>query len=256
MLIDTHTHLYLDDFSTDKKEVVQKALNEGVGKLIFPNVDFATVEQMKRLHAAFPFQTYMAMGLHPTEVKDDWKERLEEIERELNENASDYIAVGEVGIDLYWDKTFVAEQIKAFERQTKWAVDKDLALIIHCREGLEETLSVLSSMPVKPKAVFHSFGGSPEDVEKIKAVGDFYFGINGVVTFKNSRLDLSLPYIGLDRIVLETDSPYLAPVPFRGKRNESSYLPLIAGKIADILNVSVEEVCDTTTRNAQNLFGI
>ena len=253
---DTHTHLYLDDFSPENEEVVSRAIVCGVEKLIFPNVDLSTIEPMKRLHRSFPQNTFMAMGLHPTEVRENWEKELAEIEKELKENISDYVAVGEIGIDLYWDKRFIEEQKIAFRRQAQLAVDLDLPIIIHCREGLKEILSVLREMPVKPKGVFHCFSGDIADVEAIREIGDYYFGIGGVVTFKKSTLKNVLPTIGIDRILLETDSPYLSPVPHRGGRNESAYIPDIAAFIAKELGMELSEVASRTTNNCDSLFKI
>lgn len=207
MLIDTHTHLYLDEFAPEKTETVIRALDSGVGKMIFPNVDLSTISPMRELHAMFPHETFMAMGLHPTEIGEDWEADLQAVRDEFESNIGDYVAVGEIGIDLYWDKTYRTEQMEAFSRQVDWAVDMSLPVIIHCREGLAEVLEVLRGKEVRPKAVFHSFGGTVDDVRAIREVGDFYFGINGIVTFKNSKLYEVLPEIGADRIVLETDAP-------------------------------------------------
>ena len=253
---DTHTHLYLDDFSPENEEVVRRAIACGVEKLIFPNVDLSTIEPMKRLHRSFPQNTFMAMGLYPTEVRENWEKELAEIEKELKENISDYVAVGEIGIDLYWDKTFIEEQKIVFRSQAQFAVDLDLPIIIHCREGLKEILSVLREMPVKPKGVFHCFSGDIADVEAIRKIGDYYFGIGGVVTFKKSTLKNVLPTIGIDRILLETDSPYLSPVPHRGGRNESAYIPDIAAFIAKELGMELSEVASRTTNNCDSLFKI
>lgn len=256
MFVDTHTHLYLDEFSSESSATVDRAISAGVRKMIFPNVDLSTVYGMKALHQKFPENTYMAMGLHPTEIDEKWEEKIAEIKAEITDFPKEYVAIGEIGIDLYWDKTYREEQMKAFKLQCEWATDYNLPIIIHCREGLNETLSVLDGLKTKPRGVFHSFGGSVEDVEKIRRRGDYYFGINGIVTFKNSHLTDTLPAIGLERIVLETDSPYLAPVPYRGKRNESSYLPLVAEKIAEVFGASIEDVATVTTANAENLFSI
>lgn len=253
---DTHTHLYLDDFSPENEEVVRRAIACGVEKLIFPNVDLSTIEPMKHLHKSFPQNTFMAMGLHPTEVRETWEKDLAETEKELKENISDYVAVGEIGIDLYWDKTFIEEQKEVFRSQAQFAVDLDLPIIIHCREGLKEILDVLREMPVKPKGVFHCFSGDIADVEAIREIGDYYFGIGGVVTFKKSTLKDVLPTIGIDRILLETDSPYLAPVPHRGGRNESAYIPDIAAFIAKELGMELSEVASRTTNNCDSLFKI
>lgn len=254
MLIDTHSHLYLDEFSPEKTETVRRALDAGVGRLIFPNVDLSTIGQMKELHAEFPDSTYMAMGLHPTEIGENWRDDLEAVKRELDSAPDAYIAVGEVGIDLYWDRTFRSEQLEAFSIQVDWAAERNLPVIIHCREGLDEVLEVLSAKTKRPQAVFHSFGGTVEDIRRIREVGDFYFGINGIVTFKNSKLAEVLPEIGLERIVLETDAPYLAPVPHRGKRNESAYIVNTAAKVAEIFGKPLEEIAEASTVNACRLF--
>ncbi|MCM1076755.1 MAG: TatD family hydrolase [Bacteroides sp.] len=254
MLIDTHTHLYLDEFAPEKIETVRRALAAGVGRMVFPNVDLTTVDPMRELHDVFPDVTFMAMGLHPTEIGEGWQRALAKIKTELDSHPDDYVAVGEIGIDLYWDTTFRAEQIEAFSTQVDWAIERELPVIIHCRDGLSETIDVLAGKDRRPAAVFHSFGGNADDVKAIREVGDFYFGINGIVTFKNSRLADVLPMIGLDRILLETDAPYLSPVPYRGKRNESAYITHTAVKVAESLGVSVDDVSEITARNAMRLF--
>lgn len=254
MLVDTHTHLYLPEFEPDCVAAVDRAINAGVRFMILPNVDLTTVEPMKRLHRERPQATAMAMGLHPTEINADYVDSLKIIEQELRANPSDYVAVGEIGMDLYWDKSFRKEQMETFRTQCKWAFEMNLPIIIHCREGLDETLEVLSSLDEKPRGVFHSFGGTPEDVDRIRQVGDFYFGINGIVTFKNSSLRKTLPHIGLSRILLETDSPYLAPVPMRGKRNESAFMIHTAAHVADALGMDPKEVARQTSFNANTLF--
>lgn len=254
MFIDTHTHLYLDEFASDKMEAMQRTFDAGVEKLIFPNVDLSTIDPMRQLHAIFPNVTYMTMGLHPTEIGETWRSDLKQIKSELDNHRPDYVAIGEVGIDLYWDKTFRNEQIESFSEQVDWAIEYNLPFIIHCREGLPEVLDVLASKAEKPSAVFHSFGGTIADVKAIRQVGDFYFGINGVVTFKNSRLSETLPEIGIERIVLETDAPYLAPVPYRGKRNESAYIRKTATKVAECLDLSIDDLSRLTSENAMRLF--
>lgn len=254
MLIDTHTHLYLDEFAPNPSDTVNRALEAGVRQMIFPNVDLDTVAPMRALAALFRGNVSMAMGLHPTSVGDNWRKDLETIEDELHRHRNDYVAVGEIGIDLYWDKTYKQQQIEVFRHQIRVAADEQLPIIIHCRDGLYETLEVLRQAKTVPAGVFHSFGGTKEDVERIRQVGDFYFGINGIVTFKNSSLRDVLPIIGLDRILLETDSPYLAPVPFRGRRNESAYIKHIAAYIASVLDVGIETVEKVTSKNAAKLF--
>lgn len=255
MLIDTHTHLYLSAYSDGGRHAVERAIEAGVEHMILPNVDLATIEPMRNLHEQFPQATSMAMGLHPTEIKEDWREALAQTKEEFDTHRSDYISVGEIGIDLYWDKTFIEQQMIAFEAQVQWAVDANLPIIVHCREGLAQTLEVLQSFP-QATGVMHSFGGTTADVEAVRRVVDFYFGINGVVTFKNSGLRDTLPAISPERLLLETDSPYLAPVPFRGKRNESAKITHIAAHIADTLGLSNQQIAETTTLNARTLFAI
>jgi len=254
MIIDTHTHLYLSEFDNPSDAVI-RALNAGVGHLIFPNVDLGTIAPMKELHNAFSAKTSLAMGLHPTEITEFWEKDLERIKTELDSGAK-YVAIGEIGIDLYWDKQFREEQMKAFRAQCEWAVERDLPVIIHCRDGLDEILEVFDSMARVPAGVFHSFGGTSEDVEKIRRRGDFYFGINGIVTFKNSKLRDTLPSIGADRLLLETDSPYLAPAPHRGKRNESAFIIHTAAYVASHLGMDIDVLSTITTANAATLFHI
>ncbi len=254
-MIDTHTHLYLPEFASDGggEAAVVRAIAAGVDRMIFPNVDRSSVEPMQSLAAKFPGHISMAMGLHPTEVKENWQEELD-FHLDLLDDGG-YVAVGEVGIDLYWDKTFESEQMKAFDIQVSKASALGLPVIIHCRDGLEQALEVLSGHPGVP-AVFHSFGGNADDVNRIRRVGDYYFGINGIVTFKNCKVRDVLPEIGLDRLLLETDAPYLAPVPHRGKRNESAFLTDTAKHIANHLGISYEALDVATTQNAKNFFKI
>lgn len=254
-MIDTHTHIYLEEFDADRTDVMQRALTSGVSHLVLPNVDLTTIEPMHELHQQFEHCTSMAMGFHPTEVNDDWRRSLAQVEHYLGINH--YVAIGEVGIDLYWDKTYHREQLAAFDAQCHWAVELGLPVIIHCREGLEQVLEVFDhfSGPL-PQAVFHSFTGTNEEAEDIRRRGDFYFGINGIVTFKKSSIPEILPTIGINRILLETDSPYLAPVPNRGKRNESANIPHIAACIASHLAMSVDDVSAITDANAHTLFDL
>lgn len=256
MLTDTHTHLYLDEFENTSADAVRRAIEAGVCRLVFPNVDITTIEPMKALSSMFPLNTYMAMGFHPTEVSDNWHESLAAIYEHLTDG-NRYVAIGEIGMDLYWDKTYREQQMSAFEEQIRWAVDRQLPVIIHCREALDETLEVLEGFKGKKiSGVFHSFGGTPDDVEIIrKRAGDFYFGINGIVTFKNCKVRESLQCIGSGRLLLETDSPYLAPVPHRGKRNESAYLIHTAAYVAQTLGLGLQEISEITNANADNLFG-
>ena len=252
-MIDTHSHIYLEEFDSDREEVVERAKQAGLTHLVMPNVDLETFGQMVAAHEANPGYTSMAMGLHPTSVGRDFREQLARTEQLLD--SRDFVAVGEVGIDLYWDTTFREQQMEAFDTQLHWDADRELPVIIHSREATGTIADVFRNYAGSlPSCVFHSFGGALSDLELYRQFGDFYFGINGVVTFKNSKLPDVLPFIGLNRILLETDCPYLTPVPHRGKRNESSYVPFIAAKVAEVLDVSLEEVSSTTDSNARAFF--
>lgn len=254
-MIDTHSHIYLEEFDPDRAEVVARAALAGIRHLVLPNVDCQTIARLYATHDCWPEYTSMAMGLHPTSVDDNWRESLDTVSREFGRRS--FVAIGEVGIDLYWDKTFRLQQMDVFEAQLHWAEELRLPVIIHCRDGLDTVLDVFGRyVGSLPQCVFHSFGGTADDVARLRCYGDFYFGINGIVTFKNSRLADVLPAIGIDRILLETDCPYLAPVPKRGKRNESCYIPYIAGKIADTLGLTPAQVSAATDRNAITLFGL
>lgn len=253
-LIDTHTHLYLDDFDGEKEAAVNRAFSHGIDQMIFPNVDISTIKPMKELASKFPSKISMAMGLHPTEVDGNWEECLDDVLKEMS-SYNRYIAVGEIGIDLYWDKSFEKEQMLVFDRQVLEAEKLNLPIIIHCREGLNQVLEVLEGHK-GVQAVFHSFGGTIEDVNRIRSKGDYSFGINGIVTFKNCKVKETLSEITLTRLLLETDSPYLAPVPHRGKRNESSYLVDTAKFIAQYLGISYEELALRTSQNAKTLFSL
>ena len=254
-MIDSHSHIYSEEFDTDRDEVMARAREAEVTHIILPNEGPASVERVKALHRAYPHCTSMALGLHPEEVHDDFRSVLNDL-RPLLDN-DPYVAVGEIGIDLYWDKTYRDQQMEALDTQLRWCVEKGIPFIIHCREALDEILWVLDNFgqPL-PQGVFHCFSGTAADVERVRQRGDFYFGIGGVVTFKKSTLHEVLHVIGLDRIVLETDSPYLAPVPHRGKRNESAYVAAVRDCVAQWLNISPQQVDHTTTRNANVLFNL
>ncbi len=253
-MIDTHTHIYLEEFDSDRDEAVRRAQEAGVEHIVLPNVDLETVQSMHDTCNRYPGYCRMAMGLHPTSVEADYREQLERIHTLLAEG--DYCAVGEIGLDLYWDKTFAREQEEAFIIQVKWAVERELPVIIHCRDAFDEIVALLQSGRVPAFCgVFHSFTGTVEQVRQLRAIGDYYFGINGIVTFKNAHLEDMVCEVGIDRLFLETDAPYLAPVPHRGKRNEPSYLPRMAERIAAILNLTPAEVDAATTANAICLFG-
>ena len=252
---DTHTHPYVPEFDADRAEVMQRAHSAGVTRMILPNISVDSIPAMRALAAQWPGVTRMAMGLHPEEFDaSNWQPRLQAVLDELRTNSGDYVAVGEIGIDLYWDATYEREQMEVFERQSALAQELALPVIIHCRKGLPQVLEVLERFP-DLRCDFHCFGGTADDVRAIRRRGDHYFGIGGIVTFKNSGLADVIPEIGFDRILLETDAPYLAPVPRRGRRNEPSYLPYVAAKIADILGTTTSAVAAATARNSVNLFG-
>ncbi|MCM1337967.1 MAG: TatD family hydrolase [Candidatus Amulumruptor caecigallinarius] len=255
-MIDTHTHLYLPEFDADRPEVMARALDAGVTHMVFPNIDASTVAPLLRACEQWPGCTSPAMGLHPTSVGDDWERQLDVVMAELRRDPSLYVAVGEVGMDLYWDKTFRDEQREVLRRQLLCAAELSLPVIIHCREALTDTLEVIAEAGFEGPLVFHSFTGTTEDVRRIRrAVADPWFGINGVVTFKSAGpLREALEEIGVARIVTETDSPYLAPVPHRGKRNESSYLPAVIAQIALTLDFDEGFTEYFTTNNAIKIF--
>lgn len=257
-LIDSHTHLYFDDFEPSPAEAVERALSQGVVHMILPGVNTSTIEPIKKLHSIFPENTSIAVGLHPSDVKPGtWKEELTEIERELKENRDMYSAVGEVGIDLHWEKDYLDLQQQAFESQCQWAVQLNKPLIIHSRDAFEETFEVLKGVKDLPDIVFHSFSGTPNDVERIlNLFPTAHFGINGIVTFKNAKIKEVLPVIPNDRLMIETDAPYLAPTPKRGQRNESAFLVYTAAFIANEKGMSLEELGDLTTDNARRFFKI
>lgn len=252
-MIDTHTHIYLEEFDNDRAAVVQRAQDAGVTHLLLPNVDLTTIAPMHALHEAYPHYTSMAMGYHPTEVTADCSTALATVRKQFENHR--YVAVGEIGIDLYWDSTYRKEQMQALDTQLHWAEEMGLPFIIHCREGLDEVLQVFENYKGQlPQGVFHSFTGTESDVARIRRYGDFYFGVNGIVTFKKSAIPTLLPTIGIDRLLLETDSPYLAPVPNRGKRNESANIPYICASIAQYLGITADEVSALTDTNASTLF--
>lgn len=253
MIFDTHTHIYLSEFDEDCQLVVQRAKESGVVMMMLPNVDIETIEPLKRVLNRYSDCCIAAMGLHPTSVEEDYIQQLQQVYKELM--CGNYRAVGEIGIDLYWDKTYRSQQIEVFAEQLKWAKAMSLPVIIHNREALNDTLKTLKQNPVE-KFVMHSFGGTPEDVKRVREVGDAYFGINGVVTFKNARLDDTIREIGISRLLVETDAPYLTPVPYRGKRNEPSYIVNTINKIAEVLEVSASDVQKATFDNAVKFFSL
>ncbi|TNE56102.1 MAG: TatD family deoxyribonuclease [Bacteroidetes bacterium] len=256
MFIDTHTHLYLKDFREDREQVFERAMQEGVGHFLLPNIDQKHIQDVYDLEASYPGKCHAMMGLHPCSVGEDWEAELEVIRKELFSRT--FIAVGEIGMDLYWDQSFVKEQALAFSKQIEWALDLDLPIVIHARDSFSEIFEVLDQFQDQEKlrGVFHCFTGGVEEMEKIRSYKNFYFGIGGVVTFKNSGLDQVVKQMDLREILLETDAPYLSPVPHRGKRNESSYIPLVADKISDLFEITPEEVGRITSENAMSCFKI
>jgi TatD DNase family protein len=252
--IDTHTHLYLPEFDTDRDEAVKRALENGVTKMLLPNIDINSVESMLSVTARYPDICYPMTGLHPTSVKEDYLSQLDILEKKFTKNR--FIAIGEIGIDLYWDKKFLNEQVIAFRRQIAFALDKNLPVVIHSRDSFSEVISVLEEFRGSElKGVLHAFSGTLKDAEKVSGMG-FKLGIGGIVTFKNSGLDKIIAEIGPDNLILETDSPYLAPVPYRGKRNESSYICLINKKLAEISGIDEERIAEITFANSLELFNL
>lgn len=252
-MIDTHSHIYSEDFDADRSEVIRRAQEAGVTRIIMPNVDSGSLPGMLETERMFPDVCLAAIGLHPTSVKENYLDELALVKSELERRK--YMAIGEIGIDLYWDKTFYTEQVFALQTQVQWALDSNLPVIIHVRDSHKETIEALHPFKNKGlRGVFHCFTGSSKEAEEIAELGDFMLGIGGVVTFKNSGLAGNLKDIPLTKLVLETDTPYLAPVPFRGKRNEPAYIAFICNKLAEVYQVSVKEIDEITTRNAEKLF--
>lgn len=253
MFIDTHAHLYHPRFDGDREEMLQRAADAGVTKLFLPNVDHDSIEGMDTMAAAHPDRCFAMMGLHPCSVVEKNDEAMEEVERLLRTGS--YCAVGEIGIDLYWDKTWLKQQQDVFRQHILWAKELALPIAIHCRESFNEVIEIVEAEnDDRLRGVFHCFTGTPEHARRVIALGGFYLGIGGVVTYPNGGLFETMREIGPDHCVLETDAPYLSPVPFRGKRNESSYVPHIAAKLAEATNQSMEEIARITTANAEQLF--
>lgn len=300
-MIDTHAHLYAEEFDDERQAVIQRAREAGISRIVLPNVDSTTLRRMLELEQACPDYCYAAIGVHPTSIGENWREELAVVEQELKrrnagllqkdterdalsvedeekhqpegskerriENPAGsrsndstgqippYIAIGEIGTDLYWDKTYLLQQQKAFAQQLQWSLDYHLPVIIHVRDSFDATFEVLNDFRGKGlRGVFHSFTGTAEQAHTINEFGTFYLGINGIITFKNSGLREVIASVPPERLVLETDSPYLSPAPYRGKRNESSRLPLIAMQLAEVYNLNPEKIAAITTKNAQSLF--
>lgn len=251
-LIDTHTHLFSSQFDDDRHLIVQNAIDKGVSKMLLPNINSQTIDAMHKLCADFPTHCFPMMGLHPCDVKENYLEELQIVKSYLDKGR--YVAVGEIGIDLYWDKDTLDIQKEAFRQQLIWAKEYDLPVAIHIRESFDEVFEIIEEVNDDHlRGVFHCFTGNEAQAKKAIGLG-FMLGVGGVVTFKNSGLDKTLKNLDLNHLILETDSPYLAPTPHRGQRNESSFLPLIAQKLAEIYEINVEEVAKVTSHNANALF--
>jgi TatD DNase family protein len=252
--IDTHAHIYLPEFSGDLEQTAQRARDQGISKIILPNIDSFTIEPLQEVCNRYKNYCYPLMGLHPTHVKDNFSGELNIIFKELK--SDEYIGVGEIGIDLYWDKTYLEQQKIAFKMQVVYALENNLPVVIHARESFQQIIEVLQEInsPIF-KGIFHAFPGNSVQAAQVIEMG-FFIGVGGVVTYKNSHLPEVLRHIDLNHIVLETDSPYLSPVPYRGKRNESSYIPVIAEKTGQLMGKSVDEVAEKTTYNARHLFNL
>lgn len=253
-IIDTHTHLYLKQFNQDIDEVIKRAINNGVDKFIFPAIDSSYSKQMQDLQSRYSKNIYLMSGLHPVSVKENYKDELGLVVKSLKDH--NYVAIGEIGIDLYWDKTFLKQQQDAFEFQIRLAISNDLPIVIHCREGFDEVFEILDAEKCeKLRGVFHCFTGTLDQARRAINLG-FKLGIGGVVTFKNGGIDKFINQISINNIVLETDSPYLSPVPFRGKRNESSYIKYVLSKLSELYGISEEELAKLTTENSKKIFRI
>jgi TatD DNase family protein len=254
ILTDTHTHQYYETEPDKRQELMQRCLDNGISRLFLPNVDSASMELVFSQVEAFPQYCYPMLGLHPCDVKENWKQELELIDAAIPQHK--IYAIGEIGIDLYWDKTTLPQQVEAFKIQIGWAKKLGLPIVIHCRDSFNEVYEVLlEEQDERLRGIFHCFTGTVEQANKIIALG-FYLGIGGVVTYKNSGLDKVVQEIDLKHIVLETDSPYLTPVPYRGKKNESSYLVYVAQKVADLHQISLEKLAEITTQNSKLVFGV
>lgn len=255
MFIDTHTHLYSSQFDEDRTEMIQRALDSGVQNFLLPNIDLESISDMYALEKQFPDNCFGMMGLHPCSVDKHFESTLSKIKEEIDKRK--FIAIGEIGIDLYWDKTFLAEQKQAFAIQIEWAKELQIPIVIHARDSFQEIFEVLDQHnDDRLTGVFHCFSGSEMEIKKIRSYKGFLFGIGGVLTFKKSGLDQVIRNLNLEELILETDSPYLAPHPHRGKRNESAYIPIIAEKLSDVFETSIENIAEITTINAKNLFSL
>lgn len=254
IITDTHTHLYSEQFDNDRAEMMQRALDTGVTRFFIPAIDSSYTEAMFALERAYPENTYLMMGLHPTSIKENYQEELNLVNQWLDKRK--FYAVGEIGIDLYWDTKYLQQQQDAFRKQIQWAQEKGLPVVIHIRDSFDEVFEILEEMKGdKLRGIFHCFTGTLEQAERALSY-NMKLGIGGVVTFKNGKIDTFLDQIPIQHIVLETDSPYLAPVPYRRKRNESSYIINVLDKLVNIYNLTPQEIAEITTRNSREIFGI
>lgn len=253
LFVDTHAHLYAEQFSDDQEEMLRRSFDQNVERICLPNIDSSSISAMLDLEARYPEQCFAMMGLHPCSVKENYQEELAVVKSWLDRRP--FCAVGEIGIDLYWDKTFIEQQKDAFRQQIHWAIELDVPIVIHSREATDIIIDLVrEEKHDKLRGIFHCFGGS---VEQANAIIDlnFFLGIGGVLTFKKSGLDKTLLEVPLERLVLETDAPYLSPTPHRGKRNESAYIRLVAEKLAEVKGVPLERIAEVTTENAVEIFG-
>ena len=250
---DTHTHLYLEQFRDDLDTVIENAISSGVNRFFFPAINSNYTDLMLDLKKKYPDNIFLMSGLHPCYVSSNYPKEIRHVEKIIHSN--EIVAVGEIGIDLHWDKTSLEIQIKAFDTQISLANDHNLPIVIHCRKSFDEIYDILIKNKVKNGGIFHCFSGNLDEAKKILDLG-MKLGIGGVVTFKNGKIDKFLNQIDISNIVLETDSPYLSPEPFRGKRNESANIKYIAKKLCDIYNLSFQEIADITTENSKNIFGV
>ncbi|WP_233899575.1 TatD family hydrolase [Tenacibaculum piscium] len=254
MITDTHTHLYSEEFDQDRTEMIQRAKDAGVSRFFIPAIDSSSTERMFDLEKNFPNDVFLMMGLHPTYIKENYKEELAHVKKWIDKRP--FYAIGEIGIDLYWDKTFVTQQQEAFRTQIQWAKEKKLPIVIHCRDAFEEVFEVLEAEKGADLfGIFHCFTGTLEQA-KLAISYNMKLGIGGVATFKKGKIDKFLNEIDIKNIVLETDAPYLAPTPYRGKRNESAYLTNVVDKLVDIYDLTFDEISEITTQNSKDIFSV
>ncbi|MBE7659586.1 TatD family hydrolase [Tenacibaculum finnmarkense] len=254
MITDTHTHLYSEEFDQDRTEMIQRAKDAGVSRFFIPAIDSSSTERMFDLEKNFPNDVFLMMGLHPTYVKENYKEELAHVKKWINKRP--FYAIGEIGIDLYWDKTFVTQQQEAFRTQIQWAKEKKLPIVIHCRDAFDEVFEVLEAEKGADLfGIFHCFTGTLAQAKQAISY-NMKLGIGGVATFKKGKIDKFLNEIDIKDIVLETDSPYLAPTPYRGKRNESAYLTNVVDKLVDIYGLTFDEISAITTQNSKDIFSV